>query len=175
MDRDRVEVKSVRITFYWQTKNGLFSFTYNASFSLSHTHTRRQSLSLSHTHTHTHKTSISLSLPLSFSQFSLFQTFSYFVKYELEEVKVDTKIKNQEKTEWNLKIKDPQNLDSRQSYPISSESDELEQPHDPGRQHWDHQVEGAYPHPDAALEVLLVGRVVPVALVQNGPTFSERK
>ena len=103
MDRDRVEVKSVRITFYWQTKNGLFSFTYNASFSLSHTHTHAGNLSLSHTHTHTHKTSISLSLPLSFSQFYLFQTFSYFVKYELEEVKVDTKIKNQEKSEWNLK------------------------------------------------------------------------
>jgi len=60
------------------------------------------------------------------------------------------------------------------SYSVPSESNELQQPHDPGRQHWDHQVEGADTHPDAALEVFLVGSIVPVALVQNGPTFSEK-
>ena len=61
------------------------------------------------------------------------------------------------------------------THPITLEADELEQPHDPGGEERDEEVEGADTEPDAALEVALVllRMVVPVALVEGVPPLAE--
>ena len=61
------------------------------------------------------------------------------------------------------------------THPVPLEADELEQPHDPGREEGDEEVEGSDAEADAALEVALVvvRRGLPVALVEGVPTLAE--
>ena len=61
------------------------------------------------------------------------------------------------------------------THPVPLEADELEQPHDPGREEGDEEVEGADAEADAALEVALVvvRRGLPVALVEGVPALAE--
>ena len=68
-----------------------------------------------------------------------------------------------------------QNVCLQLTHPVPLEADELEQPHDPGREEGDEEVEGSDAEADAALEVALVvvRRGLPVALVEGVPALAE--